>query len=50
WLADTGATSHMTPHRHWFKNYSPCRIPVCLADNSVVYAIGTGSVVFQPLL
>ena len=18
WLADTGATSHMTPHRHWF--------------------------------
>ena len=23
WLADTGATSHMTPHRHWVRNYSP---------------------------
>jgi len=22
WLADTGATSHMTPHRYWVQNYS----------------------------
>jgi len=22
WNADTGATSHMTPHRHWLRNYS----------------------------
>ncbi|OJA19605.1 hypothetical protein AZE42_10261 [Rhizopogon vesiculosus] len=21
WNADTGATSHMTPHRHWLHNY-----------------------------
>ena len=21
WNADTGATSHMTPHRHWMRNY-----------------------------
>ena len=24
WNADTGATSHMTPHRHWFSCTSPC--------------------------
>lgn len=23
WNADTGATSHMTPHREWFKSYTP---------------------------
>ena len=22
WNADTGATSHMTPHRHWLQNYT----------------------------
>src|SRR6266487_3594046 len=22
WNPDTGATSHMTPHRHWFRSYS----------------------------
>jgi hypothetical protein len=48
WLADTGATSHMTPHRHWFKTYAPHKIPIHLADNSVVYSAGIGSVVFQP--
>ncbi|OJA19166.1 hypothetical protein AZE42_13760 [Rhizopogon vesiculosus] len=23
WNADTGATSNMTPHRHWLQNYAP---------------------------
>jgi hypothetical protein len=50
WLADTGATSHMTPHRHWFKSYSSHHIPICLADNLVVYSSGVGSVVFQPIV
>ena len=27
WIADTGATSHMTPHRHWLRNYKPLHIP-----------------------
>jgi hypothetical protein len=31
WNADTGATSHMTPHRHWLRNYTPKRIPIKLA-------------------
>ena len=36
WTADTGATSHMTPHRHWLRNYKPCTIPVRLANNQVI--------------
>ena len=50
WLADTGATSHMTPHRHWVRNYSPLRIPINLADNSIVYSSGEGTVVFNPVM
>jgi transposase InsO family protein len=50
WNADTGATSHMTPHRHWLRNYSPKRVPIKLADNTVVYSAGVGSVVFHPTL
>jgi hypothetical protein len=50
WNADTGATSHMTPHRYWLRNYRPKRIPIKLADNTVVYSAGVGSVVFHPNL
>jgi hypothetical protein len=50
WLADTGATSHMTPHRHWVRNYSPLRIPIRLADNSIIYSSGVGTVVFNPVI
>lgn len=32
WTADTGASAHMTPHRHWFQNYKPYRVPIELAD------------------
>jgi hypothetical protein len=49
WIADTGATSHMTPNRHWFLEYKPCKIPVRLADNNVIYAAGVGSIVFTPM-
>ena len=48
WTADTGATSHMTPHRHWLRNYEPFRIPIRLANNSIVYSAGVGSVRFVP--
>ena len=50
WNADTGATSHMTPHRHWFSTYTPWRTPVRLADNKVVYSVGKGSVRFAPCI
>ena len=50
WNTDTGATSHMTPHKSWIRNYTPYRVPVKLADNRVVYSEGIGSVVFSPLI
>jgi hypothetical protein len=44
WNADTGATSHMTPHHHWLCNYAPRRVPIKLADNNIVYSAGVGTV------
>ena len=50
WCADTGATAHMTCHHHWLYNYKPHRVAIELADNSVVYSAGIGSVVFNPII
>ncbi|KAL7280846.1 LOW QUALITY PROTEIN: hypothetical protein ACG7TL_005790 [Trametes sanguinea] len=49
WNTDTGASAHMTPHRHWFRSYSPHVIPIRLANSHIVYSAGLGSVVFQPV-
>lgn len=49
WNADTGASSHMTPHRAWFRSYSPHVVGVRLANNSIIYSAGIGSVEFQPV-
>ena len=38
----------MTPHKHWLRNYTPLRIPACLANDQIVYSEGVGSVVFAP--
>lgn len=40
----------MTPHRHWFCSYSPHVVPVCLADDSVIYSQGRGSIEFVPIV
>lgn len=50
WNADTGATSHMTQHRHWFKSYTPYVTPIRLANNHIIQSAGIGSVVFEPVL
>ena len=50
WNTDSGATSHMTPHRHWIRNYRPLRLPIRLADDLIVYSAGVGSVVFNPTI
>ena len=42
WNADTGATSHMTPHLHWFHSYTPKVIPVKCADGNIIYSAGVG--------
>ena len=50
WNADTGAASHMMPHCHWLRNYTPKCIPIKLTNNTVVYSAGVESVVFHPNL
>jgi len=50
WNADTGASAHMTFNRHWMRNMTPHRIPIRLADGSVVYSEGIGTVQFNPVV
>ena len=50
WNADTGASNHMTPHRHWIRNFTPCRIEIKLADGSSIYSQGRGTVLFEPII
>ena len=50
WNTDTGATCHMTPHRHWFNTYKPQSTPIRLANNQIIYSAGIGSVCFQPVI
>ncbi|KAG1888100.1 hypothetical protein F4604DRAFT_1570468, partial [Suillus subluteus] len=47
--ADTGATSHMTPHCHYIHNYTPKHISIQLAVSTIVYSAEMGSVVFNPV-
>jgi hypothetical protein len=48
WIADTGATSHMSPRCSWFTKLRPPAIPIRVANGHVVYSKGVGSVVLEP--
>jgi hypothetical protein len=48
WIADTGATSHMSPRRSWFTKLEPLAIPIRVANDHIVYSEGVGSVVLGP--
>ena len=50
WNTDSGATSTMTPHKFWIRNYKPYRVPVRLADHSIIYSEGIGTMQFRPLI
>ena len=50
WNEDTGATSHMTPHRHWFRTYTPFGTPVRLANGQLIHSTGVGTVQFEPVI
>jgi len=50
WIADTGATAHMTPRRSVFATYRSFSTPVRLADGNIVMSAGVGSIVFMPRL
>ena len=45
-IIDSGASSHIVPHRSWFQTYQPLQppCPVSLRDNSNIMAIGIGTV------
>jgi transposase InsO family protein len=48
WIADTGATSHMTPHCSWFTSYCPHIVPIRVTNNTIVYSTGVGNVILAP--
>jgi transposase InsO family protein len=48
WITDTGATSHMTLHRSWFTSYHPHIVPICVANDAIIYSAGVGDVVLTP--
>jgi hypothetical protein len=48
WIADTGVTSHMTPHRSWFTSYRPHIVPICVANDAIVYSTGVGDMILTP--
>ena len=48
WIADTGATAHMIPHRAFFVTYEPFSTPVRVANGNIVRAAGVGTVAFVP--
>jgi hypothetical protein len=48
WIADTSATSHMSPRRSWFTKLEPCTIPNRVTNDHDVYSEGVGSVVLEP--
>jgi hypothetical protein len=49
WIADSGATSHMSTQRQWFKTFEPHVMPIRVANNAIVYSEGIGSIVMEPL-
>jgi hypothetical protein len=48
WVADTGVTSHMTPHRSWFTSYRTHAVPIGVANNAIVYSASVGDVILTP--
>jgi hypothetical protein len=39
----------MSTQHHWFKTLKPHIVPICIANNAIVYSKGIGSVVLEPL-
>ena len=45
WLMDSGASFHMTPHRHWFYEYEELKCgDVLLGDDSPKRIVGRAKV------
>jgi hypothetical protein len=44
WIADTGATSYMSPRQAWFTSLEPLAVPIRIANDQVVYSKDVGTV------
>lgn len=47
WLADSGASNHMTFRRDWFMFFQPINdksVPITIGNNDIVYAKGRGNI------
>jgi hypothetical protein len=49
WIADLGATSHMSTQCQWFKTFELHVVPIRVANNAIVYSEGIGSIVMELL-
>lgn len=47
WIADTGATAHMTPHKSYFVDYKADRTPIEVAQGARIFSVGVGSAIFR---
>src|SRR5450631_1333284 len=48
WIVDSGASQHMTPHKHFFDTYEPVTgRKVFMGDNGMVEAVGKGSLLVE---
>lgn len=53
WLADSGATHHMTSHREWFTQYesiSKNSLSITIGDSTMLYAAGRGQVAVDVMI
>jgi hypothetical protein len=48
WIADSGATSHMSTQHHWFKMLKPHIVPICITNDAIVYSKGIRSIIMEP--
>jgi hypothetical protein len=48
WIADSGATSHMSTQCHWFKTLKPHVVPICVANDAIIYSKGIGLIIMEP--
>lgn len=52
WLADSGATDHMSGNREWLTNFKELNVPVRirLANNKTTYATGCGDITISAMV
>lgn len=52
WMADSGATDHITHHSEWFQDFQRFNVPlkVYISDKSTMDTLGRGTIRFEALV